>query len=488
MSTKAKNKVQNENNFKAWFNAHKKWCLTGGIVILVLLIGYFGGSVYYSGKYLPGTSINGIDVGGLNLTKAKEKVSQGVKDHQIVLKFNDGKNESINSSQLGLGYNENNTINKVLDKQSSFGWVGALMNSKDYAVKDVITVDEQALTSGLQSLEHMKAENQVAPTDAYVQYKDGKFSIAKETEGSTIQFDQLLNSVKTALANGKTTINVRKENCYVQPAVKEDNQDLKNKLSAANEYCKSVISYKTSSGKEFTLDGSVMLDWLTKKDDGTYVRDDSVFKENVLAFVKKMAVSYNTVNQSTTFKGSDGAMHTVTGGTYGIRVMPATETAEVMELIKQNKSDINRTPRTTGKSSSDENGGLGNTYVEVNITKQHMWFYKNGSCILQSDFVSGLESDPKRTTPNGAYYIYFKQRNRVLRGERNPDGTWPYEAPVKYWMAFNGGIGFHDLHRSAYGGEIYKTNGSHGCINLSESVAASLYASLDDNTPVIVYR
>ncbi len=55
-------------------------------------------------------------------------------------------------------------------------------------------------------------------------------------------------------------------------------------------------------------------------------------------------------------------------------------------------------------------------------------------------------------------------------------------------MAFNGGIGFHDLHRSAYGGEIYKTNGSHGCINLSESVAASLYASLDDNTPVIVYR
>ncbi len=107
------------------------------------------------------------------------------------------------------------------------------------------------------------------------------------------------------------------------------------------------------------------LDWLTKKDDGTYVRDDSVFKENVLAFVKKMAVSYNTVNQSTTFKGSDGAMHTVTGGTYGIRVMPATETAEVMELIKQNKSDVNRTPRTTGKSSSDENGGLGNTYVEV---------------------------------------------------------------------------------------------------------------------------
>ncbi len=57
---------------------------------------------------------------------------------------------------------------------------------------------KQALTSGLQSLEHMKAENQVAPTDAYVQYKDGKFSIAKETEGSTIQFDQLLNSVKTA--------------------------------------------------------------------------------------------------------------------------------------------------------------------------------------------------------------------------------------------------------------------------------------------------
>ena len=62
-------------------------------------------------------------------------------------------------------------------------------------------------------------------------------------------------------------------------------------------------------------------------------------------------------------------------------------------------------------------------------------------------------------TPTGVYSIYSMVRDCYLDGPG-------YHTPVSYWMAFNGGIGIHDsVWRGAYGGDIYKYDGSHGCIN-----------------------
>ncbi|MFR1295816.1 MAG: L,D-transpeptidase [Coprobacillus cateniformis] len=107
---------------------------------------------------------------------------------------------------------------------------------------------------------------------------------------------------------------------------------------------------------------------------------------------------------------------------------------------------------------------------------------------LESDIVSGLPSDPHKKTPAGTYYIYFMQLNRTLRGEIQADGKPEYETPVAYWMAFNGGIGLHDATwQSRFGGDVYYTRGSHGCINLPLKVAAELYDMVKVNTPVVCY-
>lgn len=44
----------------------------------------------------------------------------------------------------------------------------------------------------------------------------------------------------------------------------------------------------------------------------------------------------------------------------------------------------------------------------------------------------------------------------------------------------------HDLNRSAYGGDIYINNGSHGCINLPLDVAKKIYDKVTINTPVMI--
>ena len=56
-------------------------------------------------------------------------------------------------------------------------------------------------------------------------------------------------------------------------------------------------------------------------------------------------------------------------------------------------------------------------------------------------------------------------------------------------MPFNGGIGLHDANwRKTFGGTIYKTNGSHGCVNLPPAVAKTIYENISAGDPVLCYH
>lgn len=472
-----------------WYSNHKKPVLICGIVVLVLLIVYLAGMLYYNDKFLNGTMVNGSDVGGMTLQKANDQLSKKVNGQSLKLIFNDGQSEVLQSAQLGVSYNKDNSLNQLMKNQNKWAWfIGFFKNEKN-TLTDLIQISDENLTNGIASMEHAKEENQIAPTDAYIQYKDGSFSIIEETLGSKFNTEELVKNIKVALSEGKQQLDVTKANGYVKPQVYKDDQDLNNQLKAANEYCLSTITYTTPKGKEIALDGSTLITWLSKQDDGSYTKDESVFKEKLTAFVKELASQYNSIGATRTFTGKDGQSHTVSGGTYGFRVSTDSEVSALLKMINENKSENNRIPEHTGQLPSGENGGLGTTYLEINITKQHLWLVKDGAVALESDFVSGKESDPSRLTPNGTYYIYNKERNRVLRGTKQPNGKYEYESPVSYWMPFNKGIGLHDASwRSTFGGNIYINSGSHGCINLPTGFAGSLYSQIYVNLPVVVYR
>ena len=71
-----------------------------------------------------------------------------------------------------------------------------------------------------------------------------------------------------------------------------------------------------------------------------------------------------------------------------------------------------------------------------------------------------------------------------------PDTGEPeYETPVDYWMPVtHSGVGFHDAPwQPAFGGDLYWTNGSHGCINMPWDGAAALYSMVAAGTPVVMH-
>ena len=83
------------------------------------------------------------------------------------------------------------------------------------------------------------------------------------------------------------------------------------------------------------------------------------------------------------------------------------------------------------------------------------------------------------------YAIAAKASPAVLRGG---EGAGAYETPVNFWMPFNGGQGLHDATwRYYFGGNIYKTHGSHGCVNLPYDAAKTIYENCKKGMAVIVY-
>lgn len=116
-----------------------------------------------------------------------------------------------------------------------------------------------------------------------------------------------------------------------------------------------------------------------------------------------------------------------------------------------------------------------NAYIDVSISNQKLYYYENGQLVLSSDIVTGINNG----TPTGDYSVLYKARNVYLKGAN-------YTSFVNFWIAFIGhSYGFHDASwRSSFGGEIYKTNGSHGCVNMPYASVSELYEIVQIGTPV----
>ena len=118
--------------------------------------------------------------------------------------------------------------------------------------------------------------------------------------------------------------------------------------------------------------------------------------------------------------------------------------------------------------------------IFISIEKQTQTLLKNGEILVTTPIVTGCTAN-KKDTPKGTFYIKdmkkIKNNNPVTLTGTNSDGT-KYTSYVDYWMRItDSGVGIHDANRwrSKYGGTIYKTNGSHGCINTPKSAMKTIY-------------
>jgi len=455
------------------------------IITLFILIVYLGGCLIYNNTFMANTTINGINVSHLSYQKVVNKLEKTLANQSLEITFIDGKKETLQQKDCGISYNEDNDIQKKLKEQNRFLWFMYFFKDTQISIDDLFKVDDKKYLAAINKLTHLDSDEQVAPVDAKVVYKDNDFSIVKEEYGSQINMDNFKKMILDAFAQGKKEVNVKEQHAYNEPKVLSTDKSLVSLLENAKKHCNASITYDTIYGK-VTLDGNNIIKWLSQKENGEYYKDDDKFKKEATAFVKELAKKLDVKGKAKTFTGAQGEL-TVSGGSYGYILEEKDEVPALLKDIEAGKQG-KRSPVVSGVQVSYSNGGFGDTFIEIDLSKQYMWFIKDGKVALESAIVSGLPSDPNKKTPAGAYYIYFMQLDRTLIGEIQEDGEPEYRTPVDYWMAFNGGIGLHDAKwQPRFGGDTWLTLGSHGCINLPLNIAAALYDQVKVNTPVICY-
>lgn len=469
---------------------HKGLKITGlaaAMAVVVAGCAYVGMTYYYSDRFFEGTWINGIDCSGKTAYEVETALADKVQDYSIQVSSRNQEPQMITGEQINYQYLSTGETLQLLKNQKPYEWIKGFYEQKSYTVAENVAYDKTLLQQQVTALNCAKTENQTAPENAYVAFKDNQFQIVPETEGTQLNVKQAYRILDQAVADTQASIDFgTAPDAYVSAEVTQNDPELQSALEACNNYTKASITY-TFGDQTATLDGNTIKDWLQFDEKGQLLMDDNTFHQHIADYVAQLAATYNTVGTEREFHTTSGRTVYVYSSVYGWAIDQAAEAAQLAQEI-QSGTQTTREPIYEQTANSHGLNDLGNTYIEVDLSNQHMYYYQSGSLIFDSEFVSGNMSYSDRQTHAGIFTLYSKTSPSVLRGDKKPDGTYEYEEPVDYWMPFDGGIGFHDAPwRDAFGGDIYLTNGSHGCINLPPENAAVLYSIIDYNVPIVCF-
>ena len=469
---------------------HKGLKVTGIIAaILAVTAGCAYGAVtyYYADRFFEGTYINGIDCSNKTAYEVEQAIASTVEAYSIEVTSRNQDPQTISGSQIGYQYMSDGEVLNLLKQQKPYEWVRGFMETRSYNTQENVTFDKTLLQNEVKALNCAQPENQVEPENAYVAMNGDEFTIVPETEGSKLKVKEAYKALDAAISGSQTSIDLGSTpDVYAVAAVTSEDSTLQATRDAYNNYTKASITY-TFGDQTVTLDGSTLKNWLQFDEKGQLVQDDASFTQHVKDFVAQLASEHNTVGTTRSFNTTSGRTVSVYGSAYGWKIDQDAEAAQLTEEIRTG-TQTTREPVYSMRANAYGYNDIGSTYIEVDLSSQHMYYYQGGSIIFDSDIVSGDIRYDDRATPPGIFTLYYKKSPDVLRGAKKPDGTYEYETSVTYWMPFNGGIGFHDATWQAYfGGDRYTYAGSHGCINMPLDAAATLYSIIDTNVPIVCF-
>lgn len=453
----------------------KKITIIVGAAFAALIILYIGISYYFTSHFYWTTKVNGISIGGISVSEAKVKMEKAIEDYELKIVGRDESVDVISGDDIQMNITWNSELENYLAKQNGYAWVVKLFVPDNYTKRLNISYDEPTLFMKIDNLTCMQEEKQVKPVNAEVVFENTAFVLKEEVLGTAIDLLKLKRNIKDCIKTIDTELYLAEDRCYYEPSITAENEKFNSIIKQLNKALDTVITYKIGKSTEI-LDASIFAEWL-------YVDsalNPAVDKDALSEYVKDLGKKYNTAYSAKKLMTTYGVEVTIPNSHYGWKIDNAAEKAAIVEEIFAGEK-VTRDLHYSMTANSHEGPDYGNSYVEINLTAQHLYMYVDGELIVESDFVSGNLSK-NFITPTGAFTLTYKDKDAVLRGEN-------YETPVTFWMPYAGNVGMHDATwRSEFGGDIYKTDGSHGCVNLPWSKAKIIFENIEQGFPILCYE
>ncbi len=455
------------------------------VLIVAMLLAFLGffyylAAQYYSNRFPNHTSINNIDVSNMTADNAKAAMNHEIQNYVMSIIERDGESESIAATQIGMSYADTGEVDRLLDQYNPWLWITYYFTKDELTAPQDAAYDTEKAQQVIASLKCFDPAYYTKVQDASLTKTADGFAVQPEVTGNQLNEAKAKETLQKALENGEIEVDLEAEDCYLAPKVLKDDEKLNAELEKINKWLGAEITYDFEDNRIVKVNNSVIKEWITQGKDGTWDIDS----EKALEFVKtEMAYKTDTFGLTHVVKTHDGGEVTLKGGDYGWCIARQDTADALVKAVKKGEKTTLE-PAYLYKAKNRGKDDIGGTYVEISIDKQTMWCYKDYKCVVETPVVTGNTSRGNGT-PRGSVWAMDCHKSPATLGTMD---TMGYSSQVTYWMSFTGNVGIHDSSwRSSYGGQIYKTNGSHGCVNTPYEAAKEIFEICSVGTAVVVY-
>ena len=452
--------------------------LTVSIIFLTVVFLYLAGVWYFRDKFIVNTWMNGIYCTGKTVNESNSEFQS---TEAPSIRIVDHKKRSTFVSLKEWGYQENYTeaLRSVMNTQNVWLWfLGADQVIKE--IKPTISFDESRLTEFLKQMECVTEQREGKQVSILL--TENGYALRDQTryQVNIVALEAyLLQQLREGIK--EITIDLEADGFYQKQRYTAEERKVLLQWDLVEKYQETIITYDMGTERT-TLSKKELADMLLWEESGFAVDQQGclmINREKTDAFVEALALKYDTYQKERSFQTTRGDAVTISKGTYGTRLDQEAEKEYLYQVLSEGLSEVH-IPAYLNMPYQRGLDDIGDTYIEIDLTNQKMYFYQSGECLVETDVVTGNVSK-RWGTPEGIYAVFAKERNRILSGR-------DYASFVKYWMPYYRGIGIHDASwRNTFGGTIYQKNGSHGCINTPEKWVKIIYEEVEVGTPVIVY-
>jgi hypothetical protein len=469
-----------------------------GVVVIAGIGMFVYEKGYYGNRWYPNTTINGVDVSGQTLADSKEMLLAEHKDYTLTVTGRDEGSLTIQGTdidyQFDIGQDFDELFRSQHEKMSLF------RQSNEYTTDYDVSYDEDKLTKVVSCSAIVTGEGYKIrkPKDAYVEYSSEKqqYQTVAEVAGNKIKKKAFLSALDEVLRQAQETMDLTDEETYPDiykaPSVTEEDEELQTALDVCNNAALRYITWNMGKGVKEQITPEEISQWITYKN-GKVKYDNEAIADWVEAFCLK----YKTVGKTRTIKDHNGKKVKIYGGDYGWQMdyektlsqtkkaLKKTIDMEVTKNYLDNPSDSSASKKAltikrkvvylnTAYQKDYDNFAVDwdtKNYTEISIADQKVYVIRNGKVAFTCKCITGLPVEG-RSTPTGAYFIKEHREAYTLTGA-------DYSTPVTNWVRITWtGTGFHPATWqpwSSWNKNMYKSRGSHGCINLSPSDAKTIY-------------
>lgn len=450
------------------------------VFLLLCLVGYLAIVYFYKDVFMVNTWINGIYCTGKTVEEVNTELLLQTKAPFITIINQNGATEVINMAEMSYHEDYTTSLQAQKNNQNVWKWPMYVLGKKDIQILPDRTWNEEALKQQVCDLELVQGEVPEALRVKIVMGEQG-YELSDNLY-QVLQPKILAEYVNNSFQNGEYTVEMTKSGAYLDMEPTPNQAETRKQWERLQEFLDCGIVYDMGA-EQIALTKDITSSFVLIDGNGDFWLNDKgdfqVDSKGIETFVDELASMYNTVDTTLAFEATKGETVDVKYVTYGTELDVEAEKEYLKNAFAGRVKEIH-VPTYLQEGYVRGKNDIGDTYIEVDMGNQKLYAYKEGQLLLETDIVTG-NMKRKWNTPEGINFIYNKQKKRVLRGPG-------YATPVDFWMPVKGSIGLHDADwRKEFGGEIYLTNGSHGCVNIPPEIMPIIYEEYEIGTPVIMF-